>query len=70
MVFVQVCDVSSLFRTDCFGADTVTDCLLLSVHLAEGAVQVPLPVDLITVDLMWKNVENKFKHQTLRMSSF
>lgn len=51
-VFVQVCDVCPLVRTHCFGADTVADSFLLAVDLAESTVKIPLPVDLITVDLM------------------
>lgn len=51
LVFVQVCDVSALLRAHGFGADVVANGFLLTVDLAEGAVQVPLPVDLIAVDL-------------------
>lgn len=50
-MFVQVGDVRPLIRAHCFSADEVADGFLLTVDLAEGAIQVPLPVDLITVDL-------------------
>lgn len=54
-VFVQVRDVFPLLRAHCFGADAVTDSFLLKVELAESAVQISLPVDFITVDLMSKH---------------
>ena len=50
-MFVQVCDVCPLFGAHCFSADEVSDSFLLTVDLAESTVQVPLPVDLVTVDL-------------------
>lgn len=53
-MFVQVCDVGPLLRAHGFGADAVADRLLLTVDLAESAIQAPLPVDLITVDLTGK----------------
>lgn len=55
LVFVQVRDVCALLRAHGFGADEVAHGLLLAVDLAEGAVQVPLPVDLIAVDLVGKS---------------
>lgn len=51
-VFVQVRDVGPLVRAHCFGADAVADSFLLTADLAESAVQVPLPEDLIAVDLL------------------
>lgn len=51
LVFVQVCDVRALIRAHCFGADEVANSFLLTVDLAERAVHLLLPVDLITVDL-------------------
>lgn len=54
LVFVQVCDVCPLVRAHCFSADEVADSLLLTVDRAERTVQLPLPVDLIAVDLMGK----------------
>lgn len=51
LVFVQVCDVCPLIRAHCFGADEVANSFLLTVDLAERAVRVLLPEDLITVDL-------------------
>lgn len=53
-MFVQVCDVSALIRAYSFGADEVSHSLLLIVDLSEGTVQVPLPVDLITVHLQYR----------------
>lgn len=55
LVFVQVCDVCPLVRAHCFSADEVADSFLLAVDLAERTIQVPLPVDLITVDLIEKS---------------
>lgn len=55
LVFVQVCDVCALLRAHGFGADVVANGFLLTVDLAERAVQVPLPVDLIAVDLIGKS---------------
>lgn len=52
LVFVQMCDVCPLVRANCFSADAVADCFLLNVDLPESSVQVLLPVDLITVDLI------------------
>lgn len=54
LVFVQMCDVCPLIRAHCFSADAVADSFLLTVKLAESTIQVPLPVDLITVDLKGK----------------
>lgn len=54
-MLVQVSDVCPLIRAHCFSADEVADSFLLTVDLAERAVQVLLPVDLITVDLTRKN---------------
>lgn len=59
LVFVQVCDVRPLVRAHCFSADEVADGFLLTVDLAEGAIQVPLPVDLITVDLEEKYQQSR-----------
>lgn len=56
LVFVQVCDVCPLIRAHCFGADEVANGFLLTVDLAECAVHVLLPVDLITVDLSHKKI--------------
>lgn len=50
-VFVEVCDVFSLVRANCLGADAVAHHILLTVDLREGTIGVPLPVDLITVHL-------------------
>lgn len=50
-VFVEVCDVFSLVRANCLGADAVAHHILLTVDLSEGAISVLLPVDLITVHL-------------------
>lgn len=54
LMFVQMCDVCPLVRAHSFGADVVADSFLLTVDLAESTIQVPLPVDLITVDLIGK----------------
>lgn len=62
LVFVQVCDVRPLVRAHCFGADEMADGFLLTVDLAEGAVQIPLPVDLITVDLEEKYQQSQSAH--------
>lgn len=59
LVFVQVGDVRPLIRAHCFSADEVADGFLLTVDLAEGAIQVPLPVDLITVDLEEKYQQSR-----------
>lgn len=53
-IFVQVCNVCPLVRTHCFSADEAANSFLLTVDLAESTVQLPLPVDLITVDLIEK----------------
>lgn len=53
-MFVQVRDVRPVIRAHCFSADEVADGFLFTVDLAERAVQVPLPVDLIAVDLTRK----------------
>lgn len=50
-VFVQVSDVTAFLRTNSLGADLVAHLLLLTVDLAEGSIDVPLPVDFITVYL-------------------
>src|SRR4029434_6221575 len=50
-VFVQVCDVLAFAGAHCLGADEVAYSFLLTVDLAESAIQVALPVDLITVHL-------------------
>lgn len=50
-VFVEVCDVSSLVRAHGLGADVVAYGVLLRVDLSEGAIGIPLPVDLVTVHL-------------------
>lgn len=60
LVFVQMCDVCPLIRAHCFSADEVAYGFLFTVDLAEGAIQVPLPVDLITVDL-----EEKYQQSQL-----
>lgn len=62
LVFVQVCDVCALLRAHCFGADEVANSFLLTVDLAERAVHIPLPVDLIAVDLNRKNNQTQLKH--------
>lgn len=62
-VFVQVCDVRPLIRAHRFRADTVADSFLLTVDLAESTVQILLPVDLITVDLIEKCA---FSHDHLK----
>lgn len=50
-VFVAVCDVFSVVRSDRLGADLVTHHVLLNVGLREAAIRVPLPVDPVTVHL-------------------
>lgn len=50
-VLVKVCDVIAFIRAHSLGADTVAHCVFLTVDLGEGAIQVPLPVYLITVHL-------------------
>ena len=45
-------DVRPLIRPHSLGADVVAYSLLLTVDLAEGPVQTPLPVDLVTVHLV------------------
>lgn len=52
MVLVQVGNVCPFITAHCFGADAVADSFLLAVDLAESTVEVPLPVDLITVNLV------------------
>lgn len=47
-----MCDVCSLISAHCFSADEVAHGFLLTVDLAESTIRVPLPVDLITVDLV------------------
>lgn len=64
LVFVQVCDVCPLIRAYSFSADAVADSFLLTVELAEGTVQVPLPVDLVTVDLEGTNKHDQLKHHS------
>lgn len=59
LVFVQVRDVCSLIRAHCFGADEVANGFLLAVDLAERAIHILLPVDLITVDLSHKKNKKK-----------
>lgn len=54
LVFIDVCDICTLIRAHCFRADAVANSFLLAVDLAKGTIQVPLPVDLITVDLNGK----------------
>lgn len=51
-MFVQMSDVSALVRANCFRADRVANGLLLTVDLAECTIGIPLPVDLVTVDLI------------------
>lgn len=53
-VLVKVCDVIAFIRAHSLGADTVAHCVFLTVDLGEGAIQVPLPVDLITVHLQYR----------------
>lgn len=64
-VFVQVCDVRPLVRTHCFSADQVADSFLLAVDLAERTIQVPLPVDLIAVDLIGKYRQTRSAQATV-----
>ena len=66
LVFVQVCDVCPLVRAHCFSADAVADSFLLTLDLTESTVQFPLPVDLITVDLVekYQQVHEKFSFHT------
>jgi len=52
LVFVQVRDVRPLVGAHRFGAEEVADSFLLNVDLTESGVQVLLPEDLITVDLI------------------
>ncbi len=54
-MFVHVCDVFPLVRAHCFRADAVADSFLLTVDLRKSTIQIPLPVDLITVDLVEEN---------------
>ncbi len=61
-IFVKVCDVDTLVGAHSFSADAVADCVLLTVDLTEGAVQVPLPVDLITVHLQQR--KHKLRDET------
>ena len=58
-VFVQVCDVLAFAGAHCLGADEVAYSFLLTVDLAESAIQVALPVDLITVHLRTRRKEGK-----------
>lgn len=53
-MFVQVCDIFPLIRTNCFSADAVANCFLLTEDLVECAVWVLLPVDFITIYLIRK----------------
>lgn len=50
-MFVEVCDVFSAVRADCFGADIVTHCALITGDLSEGAVSLSLPEDPVAVHL-------------------
>lgn len=52
IIFVQVCDICPFFRTHSFGADEVAYRFLLTEELAEGTIEIPLPVDLVTVYLI------------------
>lgn len=61
-VFVQVCDVCPLLGAHRFSADEVADSSLLAGDLAERTIQVPLPVDLIAVDLMGKYQKSHSSH--------
>ncbi len=61
-IFVKVCDVDTLVGAHSFSADAVAHCVLLTVDLTEGAVQVPLPVDLITVHLQQR--KHKLRDET------
>ena len=65
LVFVQERDVCPLVRAHSFGADAVADSSLFTVDLAKSTIQVPLPVDLITVDLIGKTGKtNKISSNT------
>ena len=46
-----MCYIVALVRAHCLGADVVAHDVLLIVDLSEGSVQIPLPVDLVTVHL-------------------
>lgn len=59
-IFVKVCDVSTLIRANSLRADAVTDGFLLTVDLTKAPVEVPLPVDLITVHLHQKK-QHRFR---------
>lgn len=64
-VFVEVCDVLTFIRANCFSADAVTYCFLLNMDGSEGAISSPLPVDFITVHLEQKESNTQYLQVSL-----
>lgn len=50
-VFIEVGDVSSEVRADCFGADLVAHHALITGDWSEAAISLSLPEDPVTVHL-------------------
>ncbi len=53
-MFVEVCDVLTFIRANCFSADAATYCFLLNLDGSKGAIGSSLPVHFITVHLEQK----------------
>lgn len=69
-VLVEVCDVSTLVRAHCLGANVVAYGILLRVDLSECAISIPLPVDFITVHLQMQHNHIHLSHYKMQASCF